>query len=106
MKIFISQPMKGKTLEEIIQRRNAIKEKICKIFNRDDIEITGLITADDGVTKRSSCLGKSIQRMSESDLVYFTHDWETAAGCCIEMRVAKNYGFPYYVEGNSILNDL
>jgi hypothetical protein len=36
-------------------------------------------------------LGRSIQTMELADFVIFHKDWSTAAGCCVEHRVASEY---------------
>jgi hypothetical protein len=40
-------------------------------------------------------LGKSIQLMSEAELVVFANNWEEARGCMIEYETAKRYNIPH-----------
>ena len=105
MKAMLSQPMAGKTDEEIIAtRENAIstlKEKGYEIvntlftdewYNRDAMEKRGVI-------KIPLCfLAKSIENMSLCNAAYFCKGWENARGCRIEHDVAKAYGLTILYE--------
>ena len=37
-------------------------------------------------------LGKSLQMLSEADIVFFVNDWKKYRGCSIEREVANRYG--------------
>ena len=37
-------------------------------------------------------LAKSIEAMSEADIVIFANGWEETRGCRIEFEIAKQYG--------------
>lgn len=37
-------------------------------------------------------LGKSIQLLSEADIVFFVNNWKEFRGCSIEREVAEKYG--------------
>ena len=93
-KIFISQPMKGRTNEEIMQERNRIMAK----WTNKSFEFIDSFFCEPGKNSIDS-LGKSISLMGEADLVVFAPGWENARGCRIEHEVAKEYGIPisYYV---------
>ena len=105
MKAMLSQPMAGKTDEEIIAtRENAIstlKEKGYEIvntlftdewYNRDAMEKRG-------VMQIPLCfLAKSIENMSLCHAAYFCKGWENARGCRIEHDVAKAYGLTILYE--------
>lgn len=95
-KLFISQPMRNKTDEEILKERElAIQEakeqlgedvKIIDSFFQNGEELAGV--------KRSGVywLGKSLELLSTADVAYFASGWEKARGCIIEHEVAKEYG--------------
>lgn len=87
MKAMISKPMRGKTNEEIRARRKNIVNKIKKSgFEFID-------TLFDFKNKPAVFyLAKSIEAMSEADVVIFTPDWEQTRGCRIEFEIAKAYG--------------
>lgn len=86
-KIFISQPMKGRTDEEIMQERNEIMAK----WTNKSVEFIDSFFCEPGKNSTDS-LGKSISLMGEADLVVFAPGWEDARGCRIEHAVAKEYG--------------
>lgn len=105
MKAMLSQPMDGKTDEEIIAtRENAIstlKEKGYEIvntlftdewYNRDAMEKRGVIQIP------LCFLAKSIESMSMCHAVFFCKGWENARGCRIEHDVAKAYGLTILYE--------
>ena len=93
-KIFISQPMKGRTDEEIMQERNRIMAK----WTNKSFEFIDSFFCEPGKNSTDS-LGKSISLMGEADLVVFAPGWEDARGCRIEHQVARDYGIPiaYFV---------
>ena len=86
-KIFISQPMKGRTDEEIMQERNKIMTK----WTNASVEFIDSFFCEPGKNSTES-LGKSIFLMGDADLVVFAPGWENARGCRIEHEVAKEYG--------------
>lgn len=92
-KIFISQPMKNRTDEEIMQERYKIMSK----WTNKSVEFIDSFFREPGKNSTDS-LSKSISLMSDADLVVFAPGWEKARGCRIEHEVAKEDGIPvsYY----------
>lgn len=93
-KIFISQPMKGRTDEEIMQERKDIMAK----WTNKPVEFIDSFFCEPGKNSTDS-LGKSISLMGEADLAVFAQGWQNARGCRIEHQVARDYGIPisYFV---------
>lgn len=90
-KIFISQPMKGKTNEEIKKEREIIIEQIDKKLNGEPFEVMDTVFDDfDGATPLKF-LAKSLMVMAEADAVYFADGWRDTRGCRIEKRCAIAY---------------
>ena len=93
-KAMISQPMTGKTEEEIkITRDKAIKK-----LNELGYEVVNTLFT--GETKEKSndvvnaplwFLAKSLHKMSECDAVYFCKGWGNTRGCNIEHDAAELY---------------
>lgn len=94
-KVFISQPMKGKTNEEIRKAR----EVVVKQCESQGYEIIDTIF-DFGDKPPIYYLAKSIEAMTEADLVIFMSGWESTRGCRIEYEIAKEYGKQILILGN------
>lgn len=74
-KLFISQPMKGKTDEEIEAERAKAVEEAKAVLN-DDVEVIDSFFKDAPVDARPLWfLGKSIELLSVVDAAYFAKDW-------------------------------
>ena len=91
MKIFISQPMRGKTDEQIRRERDEVILKLNRRYN-GDIEILDTIFNLDGNTHPLVYLGKSIEVLAQADLAYFMKGWDEARGCVVEHLCAARYG--------------
>ena len=94
MKIFISMPMNGKTREEIIERRREIENLLVERFTSETITIIDSLV-DDPTKGPIWCLGYSIQKMEDADLIVFDKGWREARGCKIEYDVCSYYGFRF-----------
>ena len=91
MKVMISQPMRGKTEEQIREERKTIIEK----FNNMHIEVIDTIFTDEPPKDCNVAvyyLGKSISAMKDIDAIYMDDGWREARGCRIEHQVAREYG--------------
>ena len=97
MRVFISQPMRGRTIEQIQERRDQICEMLVEVFNRD-IEFIDSINKDEELQKKGSIamLGHSIGLMADADLVVVDNCADDFYnGCCyIEREVAFKYKIP------------
>lgn len=99
-KLFISQPMRGKTDEEIL----AVREKAIASAERELGEKVEVINSffreayEEGKNYPLYWLGKSISLMAQADVVYFAKGWEEARGCCIENTCAIEYGIELVIE--------
>lgn len=91
-KLFISQPMKGKSDEEILAvREQAIKE--ARKLMREPIEvIDSFFQSAPANAKPLWFLGKSLELLADADVAYFAEGWQDARGCRIEHECAKEYG--------------
>ena len=105
MKAMISQPMAGKTDEEIEATRGkaitALKEKG---YDAENTLFTGEWYSDDIMKERGIVqiplyfLGNSLTSMSRCHAVYFCKGWENARGCKIEHDAAVAYGLDIIYE--------
>lgn len=91
-KLFISQPMRGKTNEEIL----AVREKAIKSAERnlgEKVEVIDSFFKDAPVDASPLWyLAKSLELLSTADVAYFAKDWEKYRGCRIENTCAVEYG--------------
>ena len=91
MKYFISQPLNGKTDEEIKAKRKEVETAILE--QEPDAEI--LDSFFEGAphdAKPLWFLGKSLEILSNADIAYFCEGWENARGCKLENECALAYG--------------
>ena len=94
-KLFISQPMRGLSDEEILKKREEIKNNAEKVINEPVELIDSFISEYPGEINKQVpvfYLGKSIQFLSQADIAYFGGDWKNARGCKIEHEIAEQYG--------------
>lgn len=91
MKVMISQPMRGKTEEQIRNEREAL----VKNLETEGYEVVDTIFAEEPPKDCDTALyylSKSIEAIGKVDGVVFMSGWEQARGCKIEYEVAKEYG--------------
>ena len=102
MKAMLSQPMAGKTDEEI----RATREKAIAVLKEKGYEIVNTLFTDEwysmeerGVVQIPLCfLAKSLENMSLCHAAYFCKGWENARGCRIEHDAAVAYGLDVIYE--------
>ena len=97
-KIFISKPMKDKTNQEIEQERKEIIEKARKYFG--EIEVIDSFFKDaPHDAKPLWFLGKSLELLSNADVIVLGKGWKNSRGCRIEHECAVQYGISViYIE--------
>ena len=91
MKVMISQPMNGRTEEQIKKERQEIVDK----FNKMHIKVIDTLFTEEAPQDCNVAvyyLGKSISAMKDIDALYMCNGWREARGCQIEHEVAMKYG--------------
>lgn len=91
MKLMISQPMRGKTEQQIREER----AKLVKQLEKEGYEVVDTIFAEESPKDCDTALyylSKSIEAMSKVDGLVFMPGWQEARGCRIEFQVALEYG--------------
>lgn len=97
-KAMLSQPMAGKTQEELV----ATREKAVAALTANGYQVVNTLFTDEwyskekmeerGVVQIPLCfLAKSLENMSLCHAAYFCKGWEQARGCRIEHEAAKAY---------------
>ena len=104
-KAMLSQPMAGKSEEEIVETRNraiaALEEQGYEIVNTlfTDEWYSRQRMEERGVVQIPLCfLAKSLENMSLCHAAYFCKGWEQARGCRIEHEAAVAYGLTILYE--------
>lgn len=89
-KVMISQPMKGKTSEQIKKER----AELVKELQEAGYEVLDTVfenaPADEDIA--IYMLSQSIRYLGKADMIVFMKGWEKARGCKIEHQVAVEYG--------------
>ena len=88
MKIMISQPMRGKTNEQIREER----EGLVRILQEEGHEVIDTVLDISENKSPIYYLSKSIELLDKADGVVFMKGWQEARGCRIEHQVAVDYG--------------
>ena len=105
LKAMLSQPMAGKTNEEIV----ATREKAVAFLKGMGYEVVNTLFTDEwyskeamesrGVVQIPLCfLAKSLENMSLCHAAFFCKGWEQARGCKIEHDAAVAYGLEIIYE--------
>lgn len=90
-KLFISQPMKDKTNDEILKEREKAIADARKYLGEDVEVIDSFFKDAPHDAKPLWFLGKSLELLSTADIAYFTKGWDSARGCKIEHDCAVAY---------------
>lgn len=96
MKVFISQPMRGKSSKEI-------KEERVKAINYIESVLTNVEIIDsyfDDFNKNENPLmyiARSIECLSKADIAFFIGNWYENRGCRIEHQCCIDYGIKWEV---------
>lgn len=93
-KLFISQPMRGKTDEEILKERVQAVDEAMVMLGEEVEVIDSFFRAAPVDAKPLWFLGKSLELLAEADVAYFAPGWQDARGCRIEHMSAVEYGIP------------
>jgi hypothetical protein len=89
--IFISQPMKGRSVEGIKETRRKVIDALGYVYGKD-VKILDTFFSD-FTGNRLQFLGKSIMEgLALADIAVFVNDWEKYDGCRCEHFIATQYG--------------
>lgn len=93
VKVFLSQPMRGFTDEEIRTRRDNDIKQLYEYFG-EPIELIDTIFEQNATAKHIPVeyLARSIAEMANADYVAMSYGFEQARGCLIEHKIAEEYG--------------
>ena len=97
MNVFISQPMRNRTDEEIREERHKLMEYVQKLYPDEKAEEIDSFFDTDILDINSKnipllMLGMSLELLAEADIAVFADGWSMARGCKLEHDAAKAYG--------------
>ena len=90
-KIFVSQPINGIPEELILERRNAVVSILKENLPYEFVVLNNL---KDAITETTEMLqlAKSLEVMSNADLVVFPFNYMLDPRCILEYEIAEAYG--------------
>ena len=96
MKVFLSQPMNGKTEEQIKEEREKALAQIRIIL--PDAKLIDTYITDDLAEKHGGLryLARSLDMLDEAHVIFMMDGWEWARGCRIEREAAVAYNIPVF----------
>lgn len=96
LKVFISQPMGGKSDAEIRLVRRGAEEAVRYIFRGCDCQMlqsyAGPAAGRESGRPQVRLLARAIDQLAEADVAYFCRGWKNARGCRIEHEICEEYG--------------
>lgn len=98
MKVMISQPMAGKTEEQIRKERKKVVEKLERLCWKVEDTIFTEEAPKECINAPVYYLAKSIESMSKVNAVLFMNGWQNARGCKIEHEICQQYNKPTMYE--------
>ena len=106
-RLFISQPMCGKSDEEILLTRAKAVESARNHLGKE-VEVIDSFFQNIPNTKNNAlwCLGRSLELLATADVAYFAPDWENYRGCKIENLCALEYGITVIEDYREIKEDV
>lgn len=93
-KLFISQPMRGKTDEEILKERKSL---IANVYMKSHDEIEVIYSFFEGAPADATpllYLGEILKLLRTADVAVFAPGWQDYRVCRIEHDAAVAYGIP------------
>lgn len=90
-KLFISQPMRGKSDEEILAEREKAIKAAQELVGGPVEVIDSFFQSAPADARPLWFLGKSLELLSTADVAYFAEGWKDARGCRIEHECAVEY---------------
>ena len=94
-RLFISQPMRGKSDDEILTERSDAIQAAKEALGEEVEVIESFFQGAPADARPLWFLGKSLELLSTADIAYFAPGWNEARGCRMERACAEAYGIPF-----------
>lgn len=91
IKIMISQPMAGKTTEQIKKERQKAIKQLNKYIH-EEFTVIDTVIEDHEEKSDLQCFAESIMFLDKADCLVMVPGWESSRGCRLEHDIAKQYG--------------
>lgn len=92
MKVFISQPMTGRSKAEILMERQAITNIVKRMYGNDTEIIDSYEESDESPVK---LLGRAIEKLADADMMVIAPGGKISRGCRIEKACCNEYDIKY-----------
>lgn len=92
VRLFISQPMRDRSDEEIAAERKFAKLAAERTLKEEVEVIDSFLQSGD--MKPLEYLGESLKLLAGADWAWFCDGWDEVRGCKIENTCAREYGIP------------
>lgn len=93
-KIYISQPMRGRSTNDIVAERKALIADAAVALQTDDIKVLDTYRGAYNDKHPLRLLAWVLEKMAFADAVIFAPGWRDARGCRVERLAAAEYGVP------------
>jgi hypothetical protein len=93
-RVFISQPMRGRTPDEIETERSRLLA-MARAYLAESVEEIPSYFPDGANRDPVECLGESLKLLATAHFAVFAPGAHFARGCWIERRTCEDYGIPY-----------
>ena len=91
-KLFISQPMRGRCVEDILFERHGLVYLAQEMLDCE-VQVLDSYFADAAPGQKPLVfLGKALEQLATADAAIFAPGWEDARGCRIEHMCCEEYG--------------
>ena len=97
IRVFISQPMSGRTVQEIKDERASALAELSRSAKFKDAILIEINSFNENALNNSNPvteLGKCVSLMADADVVVFCNGWVDSKDCNVEHEVANQYGIP------------
>lgn len=99
IRVFISQPMRDKTNEQIKTERKRALDEIKTLYPNEEIEeIQSFFEDTPHNTAPLWYLGESIKLLGQAYFAYFCKEWDKYRGCIAENTICDLYKIPHIEE--------
>ena len=100
-KLYISQPMHGKSMNDILTERKRLVTEAAAALHTDDILVLDTLFINHDKPPLEM-LGRCLEKMAEADAVIFALGWRDARGCRVEHLAASEYDLKF-IHGNVVV---